>query len=188
MRLIFLALAIVAVPAASSQIASSTPDAPPEPSLSQRVLDPERPTLTDRQPEGLSPAEAQVRAIIEQEGIHVVRFWAPWCGNSMNELRDGLYDLIGDHPDVTFTFVTVRNDGEDGQATLDRFAIPDRVTVLAEQNRQPLTFLGLPITWTPTTWIFNREGKLAYAFNYGEISPAMLTAAIAHARDDWHHD
>ena len=115
-----------------------------------------------------------------------MRFWAPWCHNSMNELRSGLYEIIEQHPDVTFTFVTVRNDGEDGQDTLDRFAIHGRVTVLAEQDRDPLTFLGMPVTWTPTTWIFNREGKLAYAFNYGEVSPELLTQALTDADHHWH--
>ncbi|MEL6616871.1 MAG: hypothetical protein AAFQ43_14095, partial [Bacteroidota bacterium] len=37
-------------------------------------------------------------------------------------------------------------------------------------------------------WVFNRGGDLAYAFNYGEISPAMLTQAITDAASDWHHD
>ena len=49
-------------------------------------------------------------------------------------------------------------------------------------------FLGLPLSWTPTTWVFNREGTLAYAFNYGEVSNEMLALAIEHARDEWMHE
>ncbi|MEM1054103.1 MAG: thioredoxin [Bacteroidota bacterium] len=174
MRVSFLTLLLVVAPAAFCQ----TAPAPSGDSVTATPLPASVETRTE--------AEQAVAEIIAQEGIHVVRFWAPWCHNSMNELRAGLYEIIDQHPDVTFTFVTVRNDGEDGQSTLDRFGIPDRVTILAEQNRDPLTFLGLPITWTPTTWIFNREGKLAYAFNYGEVTPALLTQAIADADHHWH--
>ena len=82
---------------------------------------------------------------------------------------------------MTFSFVAVRNGGEDGAETLSRYAIPKSVAVLAHPGTAPVTFLGRPISWTPTTWVFNRNGQLAYAFNYGEVSPAMLAQAIADA-------
>ena len=131
-------------------------------------------------------AETAVQATIAADGVHVVHFWAAWCGNSMNELRAGLWRLIDEHPDVTFTFVAYRNQ-DDGAETLARFGLPERVTVLHHPRRDG-TFLDLPVSWTPTTWVFNRGGKLAYAFNYGELSAPMLTQALADARDDWHHD
>ncbi len=137
---------------------------------------------------GESDAEAAVRAIVAEDGIHVVHFWAPWCGNSVNELRAGVAEVIDAHPGVTFTYVAVRNDGEDGAETLARYGVPERVEVLAHPGRKPVIFMDRPITWTPTTWVFNRNGTLAYAFNYGEVSPAMLTQAIADAQNDWHHD
>jgi hypothetical protein len=147
-------------------------------------LDPD-PTLPPEA--GLTDAEAAAEAIVAEDGVHVVHFWAPWCHNSMNELRAGLFDLVDRHPEVSFTFVAVRNGGEDGASTLDRFGLPERVRILAQPDQDPLLFLGRPITWTPTTWVFNRNGNLAYAFNYGEVSEAMLTQAIADARADWSH-
>lgn len=35
------------------------------------------------------------------------------------------------------------------------------------------SFLGLPVSWLPSTWVF-RDGKLRYALNYGEVSFPML--------------
>lgn len=141
-------------------------------------------------------AEVRVREIIAQEGVHVVHFWAPWCGNSIAELRDGWYALVEENPDVTFTFVTVWNDGESGQPTLQRYAIPDRVVELTQPDFGPSTdetqrrrtFLDLPVTWIPATWIFNDNGELAFALNYGEMSMETIQTLIDVAEADWDDD
>lgn len=143
-------------------------------------------------------AEAAVAATIAEPGVHVVVLWAPWCGNSRAQFEAGLYEVVEAHPDVSFSFVTMWNGGRDSADRLARFGIEasDRVAVLAQPDPTPelgrggrrATFLGLPVSWTPTTWVFNREGTLAYAFNYGETSPEMLATAIDHARDAWAHD
>ena len=148
------------------------------------------------EPGALTPAEAAVAEVIAGEGIHVVHLWAPWCGNSTAEFRAGWYTVIEDHPEVSFSFVTIWNDGERADETLARYGIPDRVLRLAQPDLGPSdvranrrrTFLGLPVTWTPTTWVFREGGQLAVAFNYGEVSPEQLTEAIALARADWTHD
>ena len=144
--------------------------------------------------------EAAVAATVAGEGVHVVHLWAPWCGNSTAELADGLYEVVEGHPDVTFSFVAIWNDGRDGASTLARYGITPtddgRVTVAAQPDLgssadralRRRTFLGLPLSWTPTTWVFNRGGALAYAFNYGEVSPEMLELAIEHAGRSWDHD
>jgi hypothetical protein len=135
-------------------------------------------------------AEAAVQRAIAGPGVHVVHFWAPWCDNSIAELQQGWYEVVENNPEVDFTFVTVWNDGGDGQETLTRYAIPDRVTVLtqadgrAEASRRK-TFLGMPMTWLPTTWIFRDGGELAFAFNYGELTMPQLQAAIESAGRDW---
>ena len=47
-------------------------------------------------------------------------------------------------------------------------------------------FMGLPVTWVPTTWVF-REGRLRVAFNYGEIRFPVLQQLVDDARSEWEH-
>lgn len=144
----------------------------------------------------LTPAEGAVRDQVTQDGVHVVHFWAPWCDNSRAELENGWYEVVEHNDDVTFTFVTIWNDGEAGQETLDRYAIPETVTVLTQDDFGPSEdkanrrrrFLGLPVTWIPTTWVFHKNGELAYAFNYGELAMTQLQQALDGARSTWPHD
>ena len=146
--------------------------------------------------EALTPAEQAVRAQVLEDGVHVVHFWAPWCDNSLAELRQGWYEVIENNADVSFAFVTVWSDGEAGREALDRFAIPETVTVLTQPDFGPSDdkaqrrrrFLGLPVTWIPTTWVFRNGGELAYAFNYGELEMDQLQQALDGARSEWSHD
>ena len=147
-------------------------------------------------PDDLTETERVVSDIIQQDGIHVVRFWNPECGNSRSELQHGLYEVVEANPDVTWTFVTIWNDDESGQDVLDQYFIPESVTVLVQPDDGPSSdranrrreFLDLPITWTPTTRIYHRNGQLAYAFNYGELRPEALQEALDNTRNDWKHD
>ena len=127
---------------------------------------------------------------VQQEGVHVVHVWAPWCGNSQAAFETGWYEVVERHPEVTFTFVTVRNDGDDGAEMLRRYGIPQTAAVFAHPSAMgdDVTFLGRPVTWTPATWVFNRGGRLAYAFDYGEVSAEMLRTAIEHAQSAWEHE
>ena len=60
----------------------------------------------------LTETEEQVQALLAEDGVYVVHFWAPWCHNSMAEFREGVWnEIIAQHEDVTFIFVTVYNDG-----------------------------------------------------------------------------
>lgn len=150
------------------------------------LLAPTDTTLTD--------AERSVRETITADGVHVVHFWAPWCDNSTNELARGWYEVVEQNADVGFTFVTIWNDGEVGAGTLDRYAIPERAARLVVPGARParadrqLTFLGLPVSWIPTTWVFNRNGQLAYAFNFGELTMSQLQQALDGARSEWKHE
>ena len=123
-------------------------------------------------------------------------FGLPWCHNSMSEFREGVWnEIIEEHQDVTFIFVTVYNDGELGEATLTRHDIPEHIHTFAQPDHgssrtranRRRTFLGLPLTWTPTTWIFNRHGKLAFALNFGEVRPALMNALFDNVTTDWSH-
>ncbi|MBL7978555.1 MAG: thioredoxin [Bacteroidetes Order II. Incertae sedis bacterium] len=149
--------------------------------------------------EGLTPAESFVKDRIQKEGIHVVHFWAPWCGNSINELKSGWYEAIGTYAadeSVTFTFVTLWNQGKSARDVMNRYLIPETVSEQVQPDlensdeyiHRRRIFLGLPVTWTPTTWVFHKSGQLAYAFNYGETTPEILKNAIEGARASWHHD
>lgn len=136
--------------------------------------------------------EARVQEIIESGGIQVVVFWAAWCGNSISQLERGLAEAIAEHEDVGFTFVSIWDEGRDGADTLRAYGIPERATVLAQpgvgqdapKEDRRKAFLGLPVTWIPTTWVF-REGTLATAFNYGEVTREQLDAALEGARSSW---
>lgn len=144
--------------------------------------------------DSLTETEEQVQTLLAEDGVYVVHFWAPWCHNSRAEFREGIWnEIIDAHDDVTFIFVTIFNDGALSEGVLDRHDIPDRVHTFAQPDYGPsddksnrrTTFLGLPLTWTPTTWIFNRKGKLAFALNYGEVRPALMTTLLDNVRANW---
>ncbi len=138
----------------------------------------------------LTDAEREVQRLIQTDGIHVVHFWAPWCGNSLSEMRKGWSDLVEANPEVTFTFVTVWNNGLSGREKMDAHSLPARVVELTlpdygssrvrAQRRK--SFLGLPLTWVPSTWIFHKNGELAFALNYGEMEMETLQSLISTAR------
>jgi thiol-disulfide isomerase/thioredoxin len=183
-------LVLLTAPAACAQV-ETAPQPPPPPVTRQEAA-------PDTTADGRTQAEVAVAATIAEPGVHVVHFWAPWCGNSRAEFEAGWYEVVEANPDVSFSIVTIWNDGRDSADRLARYGIApaDHVAVFAQPDRGPSadrdlrrrTFLGLPLSWTPTTWIFNRGGQLAYAFNYGEVSPDLLATAIEHARDEWMHD
>ncbi len=144
--------------------------------------------------DSLTETERQVQALLAEEGVHVVHFWAPWCHNSMSEFRERVWNqIIEDNEDVTFIFVTVFNDGDLDAWVLEENNIPERVHTFAQpdhgavtrRSNRRKTFLGLPLTWTPTTWIFNREGKLASAVNFGEVRPALMQSLLDNAQANW---
>lgn len=156
-----------------------------------------QPPVTNPKPTAtVSPstdAEKYVQNVITKDGLHVVHFWAPWCVNSRNELGNGWADLVASNPDVTFTFVTVWNDGERGASTLDDYDLPDRITEVTQSDLGPSnneanrrqSFLTHPVTWIPSTWIFHNNGELAFAMNYGEMKMSTIQSLIDVTRTDW---
>ena len=191
--LAFLLLALLAGPAWAQSEADSSADCEVgelDMSTADASLQSDAPAPTSS--EATSAVEQRVQDIIEEGGIHVVHFWAPWCANSRNELGYGWDELVAENASVTFTFVTVWNEGKDGAATLDDYNLPDRVTELtlpggSETNRSERVhaFLGLPMTWIPTTWIFHNNGELAFALNYGEMKMATLQRLIDVTAQNW---
>ncbi|MCF7688652.1 MAG: hypothetical protein K9N01_10150 [Cephaloticoccus sp.] len=138
--------------------------------------------------------EEAVAAEVAKPRITVVHLWAPWCPNSQAEHQDqGWAKFIAANPTVQFIFVTVRSrddgvaylaeHGVGGQSNLQLLHHPNHVRK-GEGSIQ--YFMDLPVTWVPTTWVL-REGKLRYAFNYGEVRFATLQQMIADTAAAWEH-
>ncbi len=179
------ALGVAVLAPFAAGCASAQPASSPAPRVTADV------PAAPAEPTPLTDAERAVQAMLATEGVHVVHFWAPWCDNSLNELAQGWYEVIENNPEVDFAFVTIWNDGEPGGEALTRYAVPERVTRLVVPGPRPeradrrLTFLGLPVSWIPTTWVFNRNGQLAYAFNFGELTMPQLQQALDGAARAW---
>ena len=140
----------------------------------------------------LLPVEQQVAAAIKSPGVTVVHFWAPWCSNCAAELaKSGWSTFIDTNADVKFIFVTTWHD-EIGREALARNAVgaQSNFELLLHPNPsrkaddRMTQFLGLPVSWLPTTWIF-RDGQLRYALNYGEVRFPVLQQLIRDTSDKW---
>lgn len=141
----------------------------------------------------LTETEQLVQEIIRQDGIHVVHFWAPWCDNSISEFRKGWYELIERNEEATFTFVTIWNNNQMGEESLEKYAIPDRVFTFSQPDFGPSddrsqrrnTFINFPVTWIPSTWIFHKNGELAFALNYGEMEMNTIQQLMDTVDTEW---
>ncbi len=136
-------------------------------------------------------AEQQVAEAIKSDTVTVVHLWAPWCSNCQTELKSGGWTkTVKENPKVKFYFVSVWNKGEDGRAMLAKHEISQQpnVAVLADPGPRGADhikqFLGLPLTWIPTTWIF-KGGDLRYALNYGEMRFTVLQQLISDSNSSW---
>ncbi|HEY1794087.1 MAG TPA: thioredoxin fold domain-containing protein [Opitutaceae bacterium] len=136
--------------------------------------------------------ESQVAEATRSKAVTVVHFWATWCPNCRDELKDGGWSgFIAAHPGVDFVFVEIW-DAADGRTVLSRYGVgPQRnVTLLHHPNtsrkrgEMVSQMLGMPISWIPTTWVF-RDGKLRYAMNYGELRFGMLDRLVRDTTDSW---
>lgn len=153
---------------------------------------PQKPALVFA-PTNPSMVEPALReALKNSQGISVVHFWAPWCGNCKNELRpDGWAAFVKDHPNINFYFVAIYNGGENGVRELASAGIQpnEHVVVTADPNPRrgegkTERFLSLPISWIPSTWIF-KNGTLIAALNYGEIRFPILNQLVEDADAKW---
>jgi thiol-disulfide isomerase/thioredoxin len=140
-----------------------------------------------------APLEKEVADIIAGPQVTVVHFWAPWCPNCQAEMAPaGWARFIAANPGVKFVFINIwhKNQNPLPMLTAAGLGAQPNLRLLTHPNPSKLgadrlnTFLGLPITWIPTTWVY-RDGKLRTAFNYGEIRWPVLQQLLDDARDQW---
>lgn len=136
--------------------------------------------------------EEDVAAATKGPQVTVVHFWAPWCPNSRAELDKNAWStFIDTNLDVKFVFVTVWS-SDDGKAELAKHGLGGQtnLTLLHHPNHvrkgegKMEFFMDSPVTWIPSTWVF-RDGKLRFAFNYGEVRFPILQQLVRDAGDAW---
>ena len=140
-----------------------------------------------------SPAEERAAEAIKSPDLSVVHLWAPWCSNCLAELKSGGWTkTVKDNPQVKFYFVSVWNNDEDGRAMLKKYGVAELPNVIVLADPGPRTgdkikqFLGLPLSWIPTTWVF-KGGDLRYAMNYGEVRFSVLQQFLEDSKSEWSH-
>ncbi len=140
------------------------------------------------------PIEQQVADVAAGSRVTVVHFWAPWCSNCQAELaKNGWRDFLSVNREINLIFVTVWNP-EDGRAALAKHGLVDQPNFQLlhhpngsrKKEERMNRFLGQPVNWIPTTWIF-KDGQLRFALNYGEIRFPLLQQLVRDAADSWDH-
>lgn len=138
-----------------------------------------------------SPAEDKAVEVVKAPTTTVVHLWAPWCPNCLSELKSGNWiKTIKEHPQVKFLFVSVWDSGDDGTAMLKKYEIEGQPNVVILADPGPRTgdkikqFVGLPLSWIPTTWIF-KGGQMRYAMNYGEMRFSVLDQFLQDVDSKW---
>jgi thiol-disulfide isomerase/thioredoxin len=143
----------------------------------------------------LLPIEQKVEESVKSPRVTVVHFWAPWCPNCRAELAGNAWsEFVDSNPDVNFIFVTIWNDSDgakllatNGLGTQGNFMLLLHPNGSRRRADQMNSFMGMPVTWIPTTWVF-KDGKLRYALNYGELHFEILQQLVRDSSNKWTMD
>lgn len=139
--------------------------------------------------------EREIAAAVAVPQVTVVHFWAPWCPNCRAEMRpEGWAKFVNANPKVRVVFINFWHNGDDPAPKLAAAGLGSQPNLRLLTHPNPSrsaadrvnTFLGLPITWIPSTWVY-RDGKLRVAFNYGEIRFPVLQQMVDDATNKWTH-
>ena len=139
--------------------------------------------------------EKEIATLVAGPQVTVVHLWAPWCPNCAAEMTpDGWAKFIGANPEVKVVFLNIWHKGQDPKPRLTAAGLGAQPNLVLFNHPNPSrlaedrlnTFLGLAITWIPTTWVY-QGGKLRVAFNYGEIRFPVLQQMVDDARNEWAH-
>ncbi len=137
--------------------------------------------------------ERQVADMVVGPQVSVVHFWAPWCINCRDEMTpDGWAKFIEANPQVQFVFINIWHKGQSPTKMIENAKLGAQANLHLLTHPSPTRrrddpvarFLGLPVTWLPTTWVF-REGRLYYALNYGEVRFDILQVLVNDSQSDW---
>jgi thiol-disulfide isomerase/thioredoxin len=139
--------------------------------------------------------EKEIAAVVAGPQVTVVHFWAPWCPNCRAEMQSGGWaKFVNSNPKVQVVFINFWHNGDNPAPKLSAagLGLQPNLKLLTHPNPSRTvtdrvnTFLGLPITWIPSTWVY-RDGKLRVAFNYGEIRFPVLQQMVDDATNKWTH-
>lgn len=145
--------------------------------------------------DGADALEKRVMEIVASKDVTIVHLWAPWCGNCRAEMVNGGWaKFAAANPETKIVFINIWHRGMDPAPKLEDGGLKEGGNLLLLTHPNPSSkaadrlgrFLDLPITWIPTTWIF-REGKMRFAFNYGEMRFDILQTLVNDSRSAWQH-
>ncbi|HVU24038.1 MAG TPA: hypothetical protein VHE13_07935 [Opitutus sp.] len=146
-----------------------------------------------RADEPATALEQEVAVLTARPEVTIVHLWAPWCSNCLHEMTpEGWGKFVADNPKVTVVFVNIWHRGMNGAPVLAKAGLGGQANFMALTHPNPSTkrgeqlseFLGLPVGWVPSTWVF-RKGKLRYAINYGEVRFPMLQQMVDDTTAEW---
>jgi thiol-disulfide isomerase/thioredoxin len=115
--------------------------------------------------------------------IIVVNFWGSWCTPCRAETPELVRVANATHNQgVRFLGIDVRDSRTGAQAFAREYHVP-YPSIFDTENQSLLAFRGLPPNAVPTTFVIDRQGRIA-ARALGRITAAQLTAVLTTLRQE----